>query len=1405
MKQSLLIAFSLPFSWGTAANKANAIIFIWLVRLPFTLFILLLLGFPSFGQISLVKDLGVHSSRFDVLDNKFLFNINGNTLAVSDGTAAGTVSIPSVPAFDIDLGRRCRVGNVIFYVAPGNELWKTDGTAAGTVKVKDGLANCYSLINLNGILLFTVDLGNGTKLWRSDGTAVGTFQITNQVGNGIDVSEPLLKTAVFNGFLYFSGAKVTTSIGNYVPELWRTDGTGANTTRLGGVGYEPRGMTVMNNTLFYAASFIYTETQQTCPGGINIGTGVQKYVRVIYAQTSSGSYGYAARPALIAYCSNSPDRFYGNTFENTSSFIKTDNVLYFTGTSADGVQQLWSHNGSAPLQLTNFNAASGSEVQSFPNPYSNYYNFSRLFYLPVRTAANGIELWRSDGTIAGTSLLKDLQPGAGDSRPVSFYDVNGMIYFFANGIDGNVYRTAGTTAGTQAIASVGLQPGSGSDAGETNDKLDYIGLGNNFYFSADYNNVKGIYTSCVSPIPTISASPSATICAGSSVTLTASGCGGTVTWSTGASGSSITVAPNASTVYSATCTQIGCTASVPANLSLTVNPIPSVAASSTALCAGSVSLSATDVTSGLQWQRNGVNILGATTTTYTPVQGGDYRVMVMATQCLSTPLVTVFDTPATPIITSNAGATICQGQSSVLSVTNCSGTVTWSTGTTGSSITVRPNAVTSYMATCRQNTCSASASISVAVKPRQAAPTISLQQCASTPTKTWEKKFGGSGSENLSGLIELADGNLLWLGSSSSPVSNDKTVSNFGGVDGWIVKTDANGNKLWDKVYGGTGNDFASAAVATADGGAFIALASSSPANTGNKTVGNYGGPDIWVILIDAAGTITRQWLFGGAGEDSPASLIQTGDGNLVLACGTTSAGGTGNKNGSTAPAYGNFDMWLIKLDPTSTNPTGGDIWQRSYGGSQLDIPVGIEETETGDLIIGGRSASVAGSGNKTSPSYDNSATEDYWVLRTDPTGATIRWQQSYGGTKAVSDPTGQDYGQDYIASISKGRNGNYLINGYSKSAGGTGSKTSALKGDFDGWLVEINGTDGSKVSEKALGGTNADLLYKTYPMPNGSGYWAMLRAEAPNSGDITANGLGMKDFWVVELDNTFTKRWDRRYGGAYDEGPRSALLTRTGELILAGIQMSDATNANDASQDYYAVKVTECTASTLVTSCAGQSYSLWASGCSGTVTWSTGVTGASITVTPQQSTTYTATCTQNGCTSPASGPLSVTVTPATAISQQSPASATVTAGSSVTAAVLATGTNLTYQWYTDSQSTRQPVAGQTSAILSLTNVQAGQSQTYYCLVTGSCGSVWSDGYALTVQVTCTSMYTLKNGNWNDPSVWSCGRLPVSTDAVQIKHSVTLPGGYTASAQKVVYDLGSTLIWGIGSKLTLAF
>jgi hypothetical protein len=186
--------------------------------------------------------------------------------------------------------------------------------------------------------------------------------------------------------------------------------------------------------------------------------------------------------------------------------------------------------------------------------------------------------------------------------------------------------------------------------------------------------------------------------------------------------------------------------------------------------------------------------------------------------------------------------------------------------------------------------------------------------------KLWENSFGGSDTDSLQSLEPTSDGGYILGGVSHSPVSGNKTSVSFGRGDYWVVKIDADGNKVWEQSFGGSDNDRLESLQQTSDGG-YILGGSSYSGVSGNKTAVVLGNRDFWVVKIDGDGEKVWESSFGGAEDDSLFSLQQTSDGGYILG-GTLYSG---------LERFGDF--WVIKIDEA-----GNEVWENAFGGADIEV-----------------------------------------------------------------------------------------------------------------------------------------------------------------------------------------------------------------------------------------------------------------------------------------------------------------------------------------------------------------------------------------------------------------------------------------------------------------------------------
>ena len=238
----------------------------------------------------------------------------------------------------------------------------------------------------------------------------------------------------------------------------------------------------------------------------------------------------------------------------------------------------------------------------------------------------------------------------------------------------------------------------------------------------------------------------------------------------------------------------------------------------------------------------------------------------------------------------------------------------------------------------------------------------------------WDKTFGGFVSSSGDGgwsVDETEDAGFITAGYTQSLGSGRKDL--------WLLKTDAQGNKIWDKTFGGREDDVGMSVLQSRDGGYIVA---------GRTASFGKGGDDIWLLKTDSRGE--EQWnrTFGGKQDDASFQVVELADGYVVV--GRTESG-SGKK------------IILIKVDPN-----GQKLWEKTYKGSSASS---LQSTNDGGYIIAGR--------------IDNKKTgRDALIIKTDSTGRE-EWSMILGGSC-------DDIGTYVIQS----RDGSYTMAGITSSYG---------------------------------------------------------------------------------------------------------------------------------------------------------------------------------------------------------------------------------------------------------------------------------------------------------------------------------------------------------------------------------
>lgn len=409
----------------------------------------------------------------------------------------------------------------------------------------------------------------------------------------------------------------------------------------------------------------------------------------------------------------------------------------------------------------------------------------------------------------------------------------------------------------------------------------------------------------------------------------------------------------------------------------------------------------------------------------------------------------------------------------------------------------------------------------------------------------WVRNFGGSGQETAQAIIQTSDGGYAILGFSNSS-DGDLQDKNTAVNDYWLLKFDAEGNLQWNKTYGGSKDDRGQSLVQTIDGG--FALTGYAMSDDGDGTVNN-GFHDNWILKLDAAGTIEWEKSFGFSGHDHSYDILQTQDGGFFFtgflditsarADGNTEKsntltrhgvgefwgtkinnvgdlqwrgyfGGTNNDRSHAvvqaedggfvmagftesddfdiSDTQGSYDFWMVKVDDK-----GNMAWERSFGGSGIEISYDIAKTDDGGYVVAGNTFSTDGDISKSK------GESDFWLIKVNDVGSLV-WERSFGGTQF-----------DAAQAVIQSKDGGFIVAGNSKSKD---IDASSNNGENDIWIVKTD-PDGNLVWQKSFGGSAIDFGFDVIENSEGG----ILVVGETSSTDFTSiTSKGGSDLVVIKI-----------------------------------------------------------------------------------------------------------------------------------------------------------------------------------------------------------------------------------------------------------------------------------------------
>jgi len=310
------------------------------------------------------------------------------------------------------------------------------GTEDGTTLVKDlepnsGGSNPNNLTNVNGTLFFTANDGiHGRELWKSNGTATGTSLVKDIYFQN---DSPRNLTNLNGSVYFFTDGRFINNLDSYPPAgLWKSDGTAISTTLVKDLSLKltypenvPIALTNFNGVLYFINNDGIHGYELWKSDGTTTGTSLVKDIRV------------------------------GRESSSIEELTIVQDTLFFI----NGVE-LWKSDGTALGTI---------QVKGIaPETAGDYYSVNHLtnvngtlFIVAYTGRGYGTELWKLDGTEAGTRIVKDIRIGIIDNASSNLKNVDGILYFSAHdGLNGyELWKSDGTAVGTVMVKDIQIGVG----------------------------------------------------------------------------------------------------------------------------------------------------------------------------------------------------------------------------------------------------------------------------------------------------------------------------------------------------------------------------------------------------------------------------------------------------------------------------------------------------------------------------------------------------------------------------------------------------------------------------------------------------------------------------------------------------------------------------------------------------------------------------------------------------------------------------------------------------------------------------------------------------------------------------------------------------------------------------------
>lgn len=318
----------------------------------------------------------------------------------------------------------------------------------------------------------------------------------------------------------------------------------------------------------------------------------------------------------------------------------------------------------------------------------------------------------------------------------------------------------------------------------------------------------------------------------------------------------------------------------------------------------------------------------------------------------------------------------------------------------------------------------------------------------------WSKTYGGTNDDRGSDIIHTSDGGFAILGYTQS-VDEDIT-QNAGFQDYWIAKLNPQGEIEWQNSYGYAGADNGTSLIQTSDSGYLLVgvldVTASNGEGNSSRISQRHAGGDYWAVKIDTSGNIQWSRYFGGSFSDTAYDVIETDVGDYII------VGSSDSDDVDISGNKGTYDYWVVKI-----NNSGMLVWEKSFGGDQIDEAKGIVDTNDGSFLIVGTTRS------EDQDISDALGAADLWIIKISPSGELLS-EKTFGGSSF-----------DSGLQITKSKNGGFIACGSSRSSNGD---ITTNYGQNDAWIFKVDDNLNIEWSN-SYGSSAIDVFYDVTELEN--------------------------------------------------------------------------------------------------------------------------------------------------------------------------------------------------------------------------------------------------------------------------------------------------------------------------------